>query len=149
MIAAQARATDMDRLCQEKAVTCTSVLIGRDKSADGWEHYAWKVELAYDGRKLPNVSYRTGLGCVQPQSKFHAERGAPKTPSKPTAADVLHCLCSDVRPGEDTFEVFCGEMGLDTDSRKALAIYLECQAIAPKLRKLLGADFDLFANAEH
>lgn len=52
----------------------------------------------------------------------------------PTAASVLYCLFSDATMGEQTFEDFCGDLDLDTDSRKALDSYLECQKMIHRLR---------------
>ena len=62
----------------------------------------------------------------------------------PEVTDVLYCLLSDALCGQDTFEEFCVNYGYDTDSRKALEIYLACQKTEQDLRKLLGNDFNYF-----
>lgn len=55
---------------------------------------------------------------------------------RPTPASVLYCLLSDSDLGSETFESFCDDLGYSTDSRKALEMYLECQANSTKLLKI-------------
>jgi hypothetical protein len=81
----------------------------------------WRVTLLREGRSV-DVEYWTGCGIK----------------TAPNAADILNCLTSDAQMGEDSFEGFCGDMGLDTDSRKALDTYTECQQQGAKLRRILG-----------
>ena len=57
---------------------------------------------------------------------------------KPDAATVLDSLSLDASYAGDTFEDFCGDMGLDTDSRKALRLYRACRRIGAKLGTFLG-----------
>ena len=88
----------------------------------------------YAGKKIPyeiKNRYRTIL------EKFSKA-------VNPEVADVLYCLLSDAFCGQDTFEVFCVNYGYDTDSRKALEIYLACQKTEQDLKKLLGNDFNYF-----
>lgn len=59
---------------------------------------------------------------------------------KPHLADLLYCLISDANCGIETFDDFCSNYGYDTDSRKALEIYLQCQETNNKLRKVLSGD---------
>jgi hypothetical protein len=47
-----------------------------------------------------------------------------KTP--PSDYDLLACVAMDSYCG-DTFEDWCGDFGYDTDSRKALDLFLKCQ----------------------
>ncbi len=47
------------------------------------------------------------------------------------------------------FEDWCADYGYDTDSRKALELYEQCQRIGKQVHRLLGSDFTLFQNAEH
>lgn len=140
--------SELNRLCQERGVKCNAWGGERSKDAQGWEHFAWRVTLWYAKRTL-ETTFRTGTGHVRPAPEWIGGKRQPRIPVPPSAADVLHCLCSDARAGEATFADFCTDFGYDTDSRKALEIYLNCQAEGPKLRTLLGADFDIFANAEH
>lgn len=61
----------------------------------------------------------------------------------PTVEDVLDCLASDSATIDNArnFEDWCGELGFDTDSRKAEKSYKACQRQDDKLRAFMGADF--------
>lgn len=48
---------------------------------------------------------------------------------------VLYCLVSDAEAENMGFGEWCANFGYEEDSRTALALYLECQGIAEKLRK--------------
>lgn len=54
----------------------------------------------------------------------------------PTQANVLYCLLLDAAAHMYTFQEWCNEYGYDTDSRKALDMYMECQATHDKLRDI-------------
>jgi hypothetical protein len=56
-------------------------------------------------------------------------------PVTPKLDDVLACLVRDaVGSAAQTFDDWCSDYGYDTDSRKALDIYIACQETAKKLR---------------
>lgn len=62
---------------------------------------------------------------------------------KPTVADVLDCLASDASGADQGFEDWAGDLGYDTDSRKAEETYKTIQRQTKELRKLIGgAAFD-------
>lgn len=59
----------------------------------------------------------------------------------PGISDVLSCLLLDAQAIDaGTFEEWAGDLGYDTDSRKAEAIYRECLDTGLKLRAMLGDD---------
>lgn len=58
----------------------------------------------------------------------------------PTQANVMYCLLSDAECGKDTFDDFCSNCGYDTDSRKALEIYLTCQETNARLNKFFSRE---------
>lgn len=62
---------------------------------------------------------------------------------RPNLVDVVQPLLCDAE-GVDarTFDEWAGDYGYDTDSRRALEIYLHCQEIARVMRQLFGADLD-------
>jgi hypothetical protein len=93
---------------------------------------SWRVRLSYQGRAL-RVNFYTGSGITH----------------YPTAADVVSCLISDADAGSESFKEFCSSFGYDTDSRKAERCWRACRKMSPKVRKLLGDDFEEFARAEH
>lgn len=58
----------------------------------------------------------------------------------PDPLDVLGCLFSDASATDSTFEDWCGDLGYDTDSRKALATYEACRQTGLDLLRVLGAE---------
>lgn len=56
----------------------------------------------------------------------------------PCAAGILYCYVSDMDLGSESFEEFCSNCGYDTDSRKALEIYLACQSVGNEMTKFFG-----------
>lgn len=96
-----------------------------ERDGDGWEHYAYTVELAYDGRTMRSP-WRQGTAITD----------------DPDAASLLDSLASDAVGIENTgsFEEWAPEMGMDLDSRKAEATYRQCVELGEKLRELLGDD---------
>ena len=62
---------------------------------------------------------------------------------EPTLSDILDCLASDASSIDNarSFEEWCGELGYDTDSRKAERIYNICVKQMESLNRLLGDDF--------
>ena len=106
-----------------------------------WSGNAWSVTLTYDGRKL-TVPFFMGSGLVTRGGRW------PGRPIAPTAMDVLECLLSDAQAGESTFHDFCEDFGYDEDSRSAEKLWHSCQNTLIEMRKLLGADYDTFMDAE-
>ncbi len=125
--------SELDRLCERKRVRA-EVTYGCEPAPEGFAEgsSSWRVTLRYRGRRL-TVPFYTG----------------PAFEREPSAADVLSCIISDARAGEQTFEEFCSEFGCDNDSRKAERTWGACSAMAPKVRRLLGDDLDEFSRAEH
>lgn len=124
--------SQLSALCEAKKlraeVTMTDAPLPEGFDRNG---YAWKVTLSYKGRRL-TVPFYTGSACGEPE-----------------AADVVSCLISDGRAGEESFSEFCAEFGYDEDSRKAEKTWKACKLIAPRIRRLLGNDYDQFDRAEH
>jgi hypothetical protein len=60
----------------------------------------------------------------------------------PEAGDVLDCLASDACSVEQAqgFDDWAGDMGYNTDSRKAFKIYDACRKSARELKAFLGDD---------
>jgi len=123
--------SDLDRLCYTLGITADSQYGG-----EAPEHFAgsnpWRVTLRFEGRRL-TVPFYTGSAITR----------------DPGAADVLSCIVSDARCGEESFESFCSDLGYDVDSRKAEQTWRACCKMGPKVRRFLGAAFDDVANAKH
>lgn len=141
---------------------------------DGWLYDLWAVTLSYKDNKF-KTEYRTGLGHRKPvkgsglkkdikglwntdgwggghynlTDKQAADKGLLKE-QPPTLADVLSCLLSDASGAEETFGGWCSNFGYDTDSRKALDIYLKCQATNDALSQMFGCElFNKLSALEH
>ena len=92
----------------------------------------------YKGRPIPQI-WGTKLADSQARALKYSR------PNVPDIVSVLYCLVSDAELGNDTFEDFCGNLGLDADSRKALETYLECQDTSAKFRAL-GVSFQAISD---
>lgn len=119
----------------------------------------WRVSLYYGGKMVLTTDYSQGVGhCVTKlpwngrvlaetadRIRYECETGKPTPFAKmikaPDIKDVLYCLVADSSAYEyASFEEWAGDMGYDTDSRKAETIYNECNAIAVRIVKGLGHD---------
>lgn len=125
--------SELERLCESKKVRA-DVTYGLEPAPDGFApgSSSWRVTLRYQGRRLTVPFYQ-----------------GPAIEREPSAADVLSCIISDARAGEQEFEEFCSEFGYDSDSRKAEKTWRACASMAPKVRSLLGDDFEEFERSEH
>jgi len=125
----------IDNFLSTNGIVFTPILIGATKR-DNWDCDAWQVKFTRVGVKDAAIfDYYTGTGHRK------TDRFGRTTPKNPSAADVLHSLTMDASLADDTFEGFCSSLGYDTDSRKALETYLQCQQNGQKLRPILGKDF--------
>jgi hypothetical protein len=120
------KALDVTIECERRS------LLTDDERANWKDGSAWTVRLKYQGRSLTTSFF---------QGSAHK--------TAPSAADVLACLASDARSGEESFEDFCGSFGYDADSRKAHTTWKACAKMTKQLRRLLGDAFDAVADAEH
>lgn len=105
----------------------SSKFLGRDVR-DGWEHFTYVVTLT--GTIHPNpasftVHFRNGTG--------HVFKDDDK-PYGPLPFSVLSSIYLDDTRGA-SFEEWCSDLGYDTDSRKALAAYLQCQEQTSRFKK--------------
>jgi hypothetical protein len=117
-------------LCNKVGMVTT---LGSKEAPEGWaaETLHWRVKLAYQRRTL-TVDFYTGPLAGEPR------RGE----------DVVDCLLSDSQAGEQDFEEFCRELGYDLDSRKAEKVWRACKAMAPKVQRLLGEDYEKFLYSD-
>ncbi len=100
---------------------------------DGWEHYAYKLRLNYDGRTM-DTPWKQGTGIT----------------SDPDASSVIDALASDSASYDNarSFEEWAGEYGYDDDSRKAYALYQQVGEQRDDLAALLGDDYDAIVYAD-
>lgn len=115
----------------------------------------WNVTLQRNGHPFLTTDYMAGSGhapSYKPRTTleendaiiWECENGRhsfTKRPLKPDLRDVLYSLASDASVLDCSgFEDWASDLGYDTDSRKAEAIYRACLEIALKLRNTLGED---------
>lgn len=100
---------------------------------DDWQKdsFDYRCTLTYQGRKY-SFDFWQGRGIT------HA----------PTVEGVLDCLLSDASLGENTFEDFCGELGYDTDSRKAYAQWKAICNVTKRMKQLLADEYETFLYAD-
>lgn len=100
---------------------------------DEWQQQAngWRCTLRYQGRRY----------------SFDFWQGSAIS-GEPTADGCLECLLSDASAADQDFESWAGDMGADTDSRKAEATYKACVKVGENMRRLLGDDFNAFMESE-
>lgn len=128
---------------------------------DAWECDAWSVQIKTT-KHSEAVPFFTGLGLrakPTPLQKRAAQRSVGlmltdqknrtrmyrrylahvetlRKPKAPEAASVLHSLLLDAQALEQSFYDWAGDLGFDTDSRKALATYEACCESGQTMRKL-------------
>lgn len=95
----------------------------------------WRVTLTGNGG-FWSTDYWTGMGL----------RKAGR-PSKPSKAEIMHCLIMDASAADENFTDWCDNYGYSDDSIKALNTYKACIETAHALRKYIGRE-DLAAIAE-
>jgi len=104
-------------------------------SDDGWARTAhhWRCTIKRGARRM-----------VVPFSQGSAHTDAP------TLETVLDCLASDASGylNADTFEAWAGELGYDTDSRKAEHTYRTIEVQTAQLGKLLGEELIMRLTCE-
>lgn len=106
----------------------SSKFLGRDVR-DGWECFAYSVALT--GITHPNpasftMNFYNGTG--------HVFKDGDNKPYGPLPFSVLSSVYLDDTRGA-SFEDWCADLGYDTDSRKALAAYLQCQEQTSRFKK--------------
>ena len=100
----------------------------RERTCDTRWYSDYIVKVCEQGIYLSRVTYERAQGTW---------KGQPVPAPKIT--DVLYSLCMDSDVLEaGSFEQWAGDLGYDTDSRKAESIYRACLDNALKLRMMIG-----------
>lgn len=122
----------------------------------------WRVTLTRKGAKPLTTDYMQGIGHMPGYHSFNslhqdryraiaAETGryhvsmpfksfslVTKLLPAPVLADVLYSLVVDSDAIEMDFDEWASNYGMDTDSRKAEAMFNQCRDISIQLRRILG-----------
>lgn len=87
----------------------------------------WDCTFTNKNNKVEHFDFFTGLGL----------RNSRK-PKPPHPADVLYAIIRDSEACAQSFIEWCGNLGCDTDSIKALTTYIECQENGLRLYKIFS-----------
>jgi hypothetical protein len=105
----------------------TKIPFRPDRASDEWDkkasHYAFKIYVKYGDNFGKEVKGFYSMGSALKH--------------KPTLEEILNSLSLDTISLEG-FEYWASDYGYDTDSRKAFAIYQECEQLHKQLVALLG-----------
>lgn len=93
------------------------------------------------------VTLTTFDGIGHRSASFYYSQG-PAIVGEPKLAEIMECLISEALSIEQagTFDSWCSELGLDSDSRRAARCWRAAWKNTDKLKALLGADFDAWAE---
>lgn len=132
-------------------VTFTATYRGERKNALGGGNTMDEWSCVFrreEGDRYVEFAYFTGLGLRKKGRYLSSlEWRTPDKPQAPSPADVLQCLIFDAEACDQSFESWCSEFDYDTDSRKALDTYEECQINGDKLRSIFTREqLDQFAE---
>jgi hypothetical protein len=84
----------------------------------------WKITIKRNGK---TISFNFGSSLVDTWEN-----------KEPQLYDILSIVQLDYSYGQQSFEDFCGELDLDTDSIKANKMYKECVKHSEKLAKIFS-----------
>jgi hypothetical protein len=144
--------SSVDAILAENGVSFLASCMG-ETTRDNWQCDEWRVTFSR-GKESETFQYFTGLGHrveteayrlamidlknANPRCLARVEAEKLKKPKAPHAADVIYSLALDGQFANGTFEDFCDNLGYDTDSRKALEGYLQCQKDGERFRRIVG-----------
>ena len=104
---------------------CVLIIKALKEGFDTWHGYKGKLGACQYTTRRMTVYFSQGYG---------------HNGKEPKVLDVLDCLASDASSVDNSdFESWCGEMGWDTDSRKAEKTYKVCEHLSGRLRNFLGS----------
>lgn len=138
---------ELEQFLSKYKYDCT--LLGLHKDAH-WEHYKFNCDIEGE-----SFTFRVGIGHAKWFKGSSANSKAKDEGyeiildddwelgklrlKKVKISEIVYCTLMDYT--EENFHDWCDKFEYDTDSRKALATYLECQENFVRLRKALGKGF--------
>lgn len=149
---------DFDDFAKRHNVTVTATPIGHRSNGTGfdeeWSRTAvhWHIEMEIDGKPLWAGEFSHGIGHAESWARANARKayvaGYKPPParrqwlpdSKPMQAlrqAYLATLHGDAMGCDQPFEDWAPELGLDTDSRRALAIWEACNDTRRRLQRAM------------
>lgn len=108
-------------LLKDCGIACAATYL-KETEKDGWKCDQWKISFKQVGKETFSLDFFCGLGHRE-KSPFHS-RGKPIAPSPAT---ILHSVLLDSNGTQGSFDEWCAEWGVDSDSLKALCTYSRCK----------------------
>lgn len=122
---------DVTEFCRREAITIRSAeRVDSNPNMERADMDHWKVQL-----EIRSPRERRGRRMTVFFSMGYGHNG-----KQPDADEVLNALASDYTEENASFEDWCGELGYDTDSRKAERTFKACQKQTAMLEHFLGAE---------
>jgi hypothetical protein len=135
-IAAEALERLIAQMTEPKGVHFT-ISDGREPTAEeqhGWKECGRSFDFAIEGRGWSYRSaYRVGKGHGKPTGYLNK-----RVYQKPSRLDVVAAVLRDGADADQSFADWCATFGYSTDSRRALATYLECQEARNAMQRMFG-----------
>lgn len=125
--------TTATEYAEERGVQFDWTADGYARDDNGWEHQRLTVTITVPPRVPAEYAHVFG-----PTAHSFTWRQGLGIESDPDVGSVLYTLVSDAYAGEESFDDFCANYGLDTDSRKAHKTWKKCRKTADKLVDLFG-----------
>lgn len=110
-----------------------SIMYCGETIRDNWRCDTWRITVVAV-KVSHSFEYCTDLGHRKIDSFKR------KCPVYPAVADLLYSLQSGTSACEQSFDDWCADYGYDTDSRKALDVYLLCQQNSAKYNQLFSRE---------
>ena len=112
----------------------------------------FKITAKFDGLKVASwdeyndrhnkVTIKNLENGKQTSFDFWGSIKNPRLESDYDLLNAFYCFVSDALSGLESFEIFCGEFGYDTDSRKAEKIHKVCKRAYTKFERVSGFSND-------
>jgi hypothetical protein len=135
-IAAEALERLIAYMTEPKGVRFT-ISDGREPTAaeqHGWGECGRSFDFTIEGRGWSYRGvYRVGKGHGKPTGFLDR-----RVYEKPSRLDVVAAVLQDGSDADQSFAGWCDTFGYSTDSRRALATYLDCQAARDAMRRMFG-----------
>jgi len=86
---------------------------------------------------FPGLTLNDKKGLTSYGRRYLEKVESMRTPQAPTSATVLHSLLLDSLACGQSFESWAGDLGYDTDSRKAFDTYQACMRIGERIARII------------
>lgn len=115
----------LQKMLSDNKIDCHSIFVAKIKR-DNWDCFKWTVVFTHRITKETTlIDYYKGLA--------HVKNGKPTVP---TIDEIVYSLKMDAHIGEQSFEEYCSNYGVDNDSIKEYKTWESCKESIKQLEKL-------------